>query len=110
MQPERVRQNRSKKSRQIVSAILGAAVLGAVGILPFASSPGGVSIAGAQTLSDPVKIGQPLVNGATTDVHILGFNDLHGHIDGTTPGTGVSHRNSSSTAAGTFVGSSRNIC
>jgi 5'-nucleotidase len=87
MQPVRVRQNRSKKSRQLVSAVLGAAVLGAVGILPFANSQGGVSIAGAQTLSDPVKIGQPLVNGATTDVHILGFNDLHGHIDGTTPGT-----------------------
>ena len=86
MQTTHARQNRSRKSRQLVSAALGAAVLGAVGILPFATSQGGVSIAGAQTLSDPVRIGQPLVSGATTDIHVLGFNDLHGHIDGSTSG------------------------
>ena len=50
----------SRSVRRFVSAALGAALLGAVGILPFANSPGGPSIAGAQTLSDPVKIGKAL--------------------------------------------------
>jgi 5'-nucleotidase len=74
------------KFRKYVSVALGIATLGVVGIVPLASTNGGVTIAGAQTLSDPVRIGKALVDGATTDIHVLGFNDLHGHIDGTTSG------------------------
>jgi 5'-nucleotidase len=74
------------KFRKYLSVGLGLATLGVVGIVPLASTNGGVTIAGAQTLSDPVRIGKALVDGATTDIHVLGFNDLHGHIDGTTSG------------------------
>ncbi len=73
--------------RRWVTAGLCLAVATAVGVFPFAGTPGGVSIAGAQSLSDPVKIGTPTVDGATTDIHVLGFNDLHGHLDGSTSGT-----------------------
>jgi 5'-nucleotidase len=73
--------------RRLATTGLCFAVALAVGVSPFASGPGGVSIAGAQSLSDPVKIGTPTVDGATTDIHVLGFNDLHGHIDGSTSGT-----------------------
>jgi 5'-nucleotidase len=72
--------------RRTLSAGLCIAVLGTVVALPFAGGPGAGS-AGAQSLSDPVRIGTALVDGATTDIHVLGFNDLHGHLDGSTSGT-----------------------
>ncbi len=65
--------------------IVCAAVL-AISPLAPSDSASAITITGASSLAETVRIGRPLIDGATTDIHVLGFNDLHGHLDGTTPG------------------------
>jgi 5'-nucleotidase len=50
------------------------------------TTPAGAQISGATSPTDTVTIGKASVDGSTTDIHVLGFNDLHGHLDGRTSG------------------------
>jgi 5'-nucleotidase len=58
----------------------------AIALSPLTSSPAGAQISGASSIADTVTIGEAKVAGVTTDIHVLGFNDLHGHLDGVTSG------------------------
>jgi 5'-nucleotidase len=62
-----------------------AAVVGAVLVATLASpnqASADVVIAGARSISDPVSIAYAAKKkDATTDVHVLAFNDLHGNLE-----------------------------
>ena len=77
----------SRLVRRIAPLALFAIVGSVVITTPFAQRSEAQTITGATNLSDTVSIGPPLIDGATTEIHVLGFNDLHGHLDGSTPGT-----------------------
>lgn len=74
--------------RRIPGVVLLVVAVAAVGLAPLVTgSPAAAQITGATSLADTVRIGPATIDGATTDIHILAYNDLHGHLDGRTPGT-----------------------
>ena len=77
----------SRFTRRVAPLAVLATVGAVLALTPFADPSEAQTITGATSLSDTVSIGNPLVDGATTEIHVLGFNDLHGHLDGSTPGT-----------------------
>lgn len=78
----------SASRRRRLLPIVGLAILGVgASVVPFASRGSAQTVTGATSLADTVSIGPATVDGATTAIHVLGFNDLHGHLDGSTPGT-----------------------
>src|SRR4051794_1487395 len=67
-----------------VHAAVAASTVTAVLVAPLATSTGGasaVTIAGARSMSDKVKVQFRPASGRTTDVHLLAYNDLHGTLD-----------------------------
>lgn len=77
----------SRLVRRVAPIALFVIVGSVIVTTPFAERTEAQTITGATSLSDTVSIGPALIDGATTELHVLGFNDLHGHLDGTTPGT-----------------------
>ena len=77
----------SSRHRRVAPVALLALVGAALIATPFAPRSEAQTVSGATSLSDTVTIGTPLVDGNTTDIHVIGFNDLHGHLDGSTPGS-----------------------
>ena len=77
----------TRRSRVIA---LGAAAVLAASISPLATS---VSPASAQWIVGEARMGGTLAidfgttTNPTTDVHVLGFNDFHGHLETATPGS-----------------------
>jgi 5'-nucleotidase len=73
----------SRQKRGAVG-VLAAVALGTVVIAPLATSSGSagaVTITGAQSLADRVSVQFAKPKGATTDVHLLGWNDFHGNLE-----------------------------
>src|SRR5262245_47000734 len=78
----------AESSRSRVRGALIAAATAIVVVAPLATSgpvPGRATIAGAETLGDRVSVtfSADAISGrvATTDLHVLGFNDLHGNLE-----------------------------
>jgi 5'-nucleotidase len=69
-----------------VGALATACVAVAAGSLVQGGGPAVAQISGASSLADTVTIGQAKIDGITSDIHVLAFNDLHGHLDGSTSG------------------------
>lgn len=72
--------------RTTLRGIGAVALLGGALIAPLASgSPANATvISGAKSIGDVVTTAFPGAGtGATTDIHVLGFNDLHGNLDAT---------------------------
>jgi 5'-nucleotidase len=76
----------SHRFRQAALAGGVALACAAVALSPLASGPASAQISGAGSLTDTVTIGEAKVSGVTSDIHVLAFNDLHGHLDGSTSG------------------------
>ncbi len=77
--------SRKRRMSRAAGGLL-AVTCAAVALSPLASGPAGAQISGATSITDTVTIGEAKVAGVTTDIHVLGFNDLHGHLDGVTSG------------------------
>jgi 5'-nucleotidase len=61
--------------------------MGTVLIAPLATSSGragAVTIDGARSLADKVEVHFAKPKGATTDIHLLGWNDFHGNLEPST--------------------------
>ena len=85
-------------------AIGAVALLGGALIAPLASgsSANATVIAGANSIGDTVTMAFPGAgSGATTDIHVLGFNDLHGNLDATATSPAKQY--------GTFAGGAANL-
>jgi 5'-nucleotidase len=70
--------------RRVVIAALTVTALGTALLAPLASgtaSAGAVTIDGARSLSDKVEVSFKKPSGATTDVHLLAWNDFHGNLE-----------------------------
>ena len=76
---------RGRRSQRLAISLLATTCV-AVALGPLTSGPAGAQISGATSISDTVTIGEAKVAGVTTDIHVLGFNDLHGNLDGITSG------------------------
>ncbi len=64
-----------------VVALLGGAIIAP---LASGSSANATVISGANSIGDTVKMAFPGAgSGTTTNIHVLGFNDLHGNLDAT---------------------------
>jgi 5'-nucleotidase len=72
---------RSWVGQLIVAAVAVAVVVAAPLAAPDPAGTGGVTIAGARSLSDHVTVSFSQPVGRTTDVHLLAFNDLHGNLE-----------------------------
>ena len=73
----------SRNKRALVGA-LAAVALGTALVAPLATSSGSagaVTISGAQSLADKVEVHFAKPSGATTDIHLLGWNDFHGNLE-----------------------------
>ena len=72
------------RRRSVRASLVGASVV-AVLVAPIATSSGGpagaVVIGGANNLSDQVRIELAPKPAASTDVHVLAFNDFHGNLE-----------------------------
>jgi 5'-nucleotidase len=76
-----------QRTRARVTVAIGIVGACAVATLsPLGNPPAVAQISGANTINDTVRIGEPKLAGVTTDIHVLAFNDLHGHLDGSTSG------------------------
>jgi hypothetical protein len=74
----------SNRQRRGVGGVLAVAALATVLIAPLASSSGSagaVTIDGARSISDNVEVQFAKADGATTDVHLLAWNDFHGNLE-----------------------------
>jgi 5'-nucleotidase len=85
-----VRQSVRGRAPWTATAVLVAVAVGVVVAAPLATSDPGpdggageVLISGARSLSDEVSVSYGETGGRrrTTDVHLLGFNDLHGNLE-----------------------------
>jgi 5'-nucleotidase len=73
---------RSWAGHLIVAGVAVAVVVAAPLAAPNQPRTGGVTIAGARSLSDHVTVSYSQLDGQrTTDVHLLAFNDLHGNLE-----------------------------
>jgi 5'-nucleotidase len=73
---------RSWAGHLIVAGVAVAVVVAAPLAAPNQPGTGGVTIAGARSLSDHVTVSYSQLDGQrTTDVHLLAFNDLHGNLE-----------------------------
>jgi 5'-nucleotidase len=73
---------RSWAGHLIVTGVAVAVVVAAPLAAPDPAGTGGVTIAGARSLSDHVTVSYSQADQQdTTDVHLLAFNDLHGNLE-----------------------------
>src|SRR6266540_3451360 len=72
---------RSWAGHLIVAGVAVAVVVAAPLAAPNPAATDGVTIAGARSLSDHVMVSYSQLDGRTTDVHLLAFNDLHGNLE-----------------------------
>jgi 5'-nucleotidase len=73
---------RSWAGQLIVAGVAVAVVVAAPLAAPDPAATGGLTIAGARSLSDHVTVSFSQVDpNRTTDVHLLAFNDLHGNLE-----------------------------
>jgi 5'-nucleotidase len=73
---------RSWAGHLIVTGVAVAVVVAAPLAAPDQAGTGGVTIAGARSLSDHVTVSYSQADQQdTTDVHLLAFNDLHGNLE-----------------------------
>ena len=77
----------TRRSRVVA---LGAAAILAAAVAPLATSAPSASaewIVGEARIGGTLAIDFGTTSNSTTEVHVLGFNDFHGHLETTTPGS-----------------------